>query len=425
MPRLVYAQSYNERHHSNYRLDLLDGDQGETFGYLPSNSVELMEALDADNSYNSNNMERDYTAQLQVTKEYRNSYLTFDLPLIISRERMRYMRSVLDTVAWRSDVLFNPGIKFGTYGKNSKKVAYSMVMRKPEFEQLMPYANSTNPLSIRYNNPNLKNSIEHKLSAYLSDQAKGSDLSYWLSAVVNIIQRAWGTRSTYESSTGAFTYQSDNVNGNWNVEAQTGFTRTIDKKHRVRLDVEGGVRYDHSVDFDIAYDSDASLLSRVNTWEPELKGSLRFQWQPLVVSITTKASAYFSNGDRSNFENIHAVDYQYGGNVQYTFPAVNLTMAMDINMFSRRGYNSDMMNTDDLVWNALLSLPLCKGKVVAKLQAFDILHQLSEKTYAVNAQGRTETWYNTIPRYLMLSMAFKFWQSNGKRCSCPDECRDS
>ena len=66
-----------------------------------------------------------------------------------------------------------------------------------------------------------------------------------------------------------------------------------------------------------------------------------------------------------------------------------------------------MMNTDDLVWNAQLTRSLCKGKVIAKLQAFDILHQLSNKQFYVDAQGRTETWYNSIPRYIMFSLAFK------------------
>ena len=65
------------------------------------------------------------------------------------------------------------------------------------------------------------------------------------------------------------------------------------------------------------------------------------------------------------------------------------------------------MNTDDLVWNAQLTYPLAKGKIIAKLQAFDILHQLSNKSYSVNAQGRTEIWYNSIPRYAILSFAFK------------------
>jgi len=38
----------------------------------------------------------------------------------------------------------------------------------------------------------------------------------------------------------------------------------------------------------------------------------------------------------------------------------------------------------------------------------DLLHQLSNTTYEVNAQGRTETMRNTLPRYLMLHVSYKF-----------------
>ena len=76
-------------------------------------------------------------------------------------------------------------------------------------------------------------------------------------------------------------------------------------------------------------------------------------------------------------------------------------------MFSRRGYQSEMMNTDDLVWNAELSRSFFKEKFTLKLTAFDLLHQLSNTQYSVNAQGRTETWTNSIPRFVMLSAAYK------------------
>ena len=92
----------------------------------------------------------------------------------------------------------------------------------------------------------------------------------------------------------------------------------------------------------------------------------------------------------------------------YTIPWVKISVATDLKMFSRRGYSSSMMNTDDLVWNAELSRPLMEERMTLKLTAFDLLHQLSSKQYTVNAQGRTETWNNCIPRYVMLTMSYKF-----------------
>ena len=72
------------------------------------------------------------------------------------------------------------------------------------------------------------------------------------------------------------------------------------------------------------------------------------------------------------------------------------------------------MNTNDLVWNAMLTRTFCKGKITAKLKAYDLLHELANKQYAVNAQGRTETWYNTIPRYVMFSLVFKLHKAPKK-----------
>jgi hypothetical protein len=66
-----------------------------------------------------------------------------------------------------------------------------------------------------------------------------------------------------------------------------------------------------------------------------------------------------------------------------------------------------MMNTDDLVWNGELSRSLFNEKLTLKLTAFDLLHQLSNKQYSVNAQGRTETWNNCIPRFVMISAAYR------------------
>ena len=42
------------------------------------------------------------------------------------------------------------------------------------------------------------------------------------------------------------------------------------------------------------------------------------------------------------------------------------------------------------------------------LDAFDILNQLSNVTYGVNAQARTVTYTNVLPRYAMLHVQYKF-----------------
>jgi len=83
-------------------------------------------------------------------------------------------------------------------------------------------------------------------------------------------------------------------------------------------------------------------------------------------------------------------------------------------MYSRRGYGSAMLNTDDFVVNASVSQPFLKGKLIARLEAFDLLHNLSPTQYEVNAQGRTETWYRSLPHYAMLHLVYH-WNKNPKK----------
>ena len=120
-----------------------------------------------------------------------------------------------------------------------------------------------------------------------------------------------------------------------------------------------------------------------------------------------KINGRHSRSNQVTFTNIDTHDFQYGASVTYQIPWVKLDLSTDINMYSRRGYQSDDMNTDDLVWNAQLSKSLFNGKLTLKAQGFDILKRINTVQYYINAQGNRETWYNSIPRYFMFSAAIK------------------
>ena len=109
-----------------------------------------------------------------------------------------------------------------------------------------------------------------------------------------------------------------------------------------------------------------------------------------------------------DFTVLNVLDYRYGLTARYTLPRVSTTLAADATMYSRRGYGSAELNRDNFLLNASLSQPFFKGKFIARLEAFDLLHQLTATQYEVNAQGRTETWYRSLPRYVMLHLVWHF-----------------
>ncbi|MCI5506707.1 MAG: hypothetical protein MR421_09705 [Prevotella sp.] len=75
--------------------------------------------------------------------------------------------------------------------------------------------------------------------------------------------------------------------------------------------------------------------------------------------------------------------------------------------YSRRGYIEDSMNTNELVWNARLTKRMMKGKILLQLDAFDILGNLTNVRRTINAQGKTETFYNIIPSYCLLHLTWR------------------
>ena len=67
------------------------------------------------------------------------------------------------------------------------------------------------------------------------------------------------------------------------------------------------------------------------------------------------------------------------------------------------------MNTNDLVWNVSLSRALDKAqRWTLEAEGFDLLHQLSNVSTTMNAQGFTETWANSLPNYFLLRLSYQF-----------------
>ena len=68
----------------------------------------------------------------------------------------------------------------------------------------------------------------------------------------------------------------------------------------------------------------------------------------------------------------------------------------------------DYLDTTDPVWNARLSYcPPRNSRWVFMIDGFDLLHKLSNVNYAVTANGRTVSYTNALPRYILFSFQYR------------------
>ena len=414
-PQVSFQQDMSDSRNDLFRLDWLnatDKDPHE-IGWLPSSREQLMNVMDTDNSVRQQSMTRNYTGRLSINHSDDKQYITFDLPVTHTTEWLKYNDHRIDTLARRHYTQFTPSFSYYQWGKQKglQYISYNMNISQPSLSSLMPHDNTTNPLSTRLSNSSLKPRVSHNVNVafQFNNDSIRRFIRTWCSA--SLTRNSWGTRTTYNSETGAYTFKSDNINGNWNANLGISYQQPLDRKKRLTLKQQTDASYTHSVDFPIMYltsgTSKQNEKSTVNNWLLHERLELEYQKDKLTVSVLGDVNWRNSTSDRENFERINAFDFNYGARLLYTIPWLKLSLATDIKMFSRRGYNSDMMNTDDLVWNAELSRSILKEKLTFKLTAFDLLHQLSNKQYTVNAQGRTESWTNCIPRYLMFTCSLK------------------
>lgn len=352
----AYDTSYNNL----YRLDqLADYTQGRyPLGMLPSAAGDLFDVLDETNS--SHNSGRNTMADGSLRLEMRHGdgmtrpQLTakLTLPLTWQHERISYTQKRHYGKS-RSSALFSPKVEAGysrtdSLGTRSVNFNYATTPSLPQLLTLLGVRNDDDPLFIRLGNANLRQSRNHTFELTFNTMSNGKYNTSWaLSTGANILQDALGTKVTYDRATGQTTSQQVNVNGNWSANASITLNRGLDANHN--LDLSASLNSDYSRNVD---------LNHTATGSDDAKSK--------VYTLNTSGSLTLSYHKSRNF-----------------------------------------MDDNSLVWNARLSKTFLKGALSVNLDAFDILGQISQTQVVMDSQGRTETWANTLPRYVLLRCSYK------------------
>lgn len=409
--RTEYSKKYNRD--ALYHPDTLS---------LPSQLDALLAITDVRNSYES-----DYrkfynvpTVSLKWRKYMpgaysKREYLAWDLNFsnVISSERLSYMRNNTTQDKKRTSYEFIPSFNFKILPtkKPGEQLSFNLMYQQgiASMYDLLDYVDDAMPQVVKLGNPRLKGTASTTLSIQFTDwESKHKGQSYHLRGNFNYYHRQVAQSVVFNPDNSQYTYQPKNVSGAYHASAQFDFTRFLDKRQRWSWQTTLNADYNHSVDHVLQAGMTESSPNAVNTLT--LHDGLWFQYQHQDLSLRATGDIRWrhSEGKMRDFTTLNAYDYQYGLAARYTLPVLKTTLSVDGNMYSRRGYGSKTFNTDDFVLNASISQPFSKGKLIASIEAFDLLHQLSSTQYAINAQGRTETWNRSLPNYIMFHVVYHF-----------------
>ena len=432
--QLLLGYSFN---HSNrreqesiYRLDRLanaDSSFSNPIDLLPS-VTEYRQVFDRANSHlahyidNTNAFWADFKYGLGQ-KAWGQFYLDFRIDATLNAQRHDYERGAIDTLLHR----FSPTFEFKTKPwlrtKNGHHAGLEVRVRNeaPELLNEAAIVDDTDPMNIRIGNPDLRYAIrtDAVLDGNLYSMNKRMhnrlDLSY------GFTHNALGMGQIYDRATGRRTFCPTNVNGNWDASA----------KHTINYSFGDGKKHSASMVTQFSYRNSVDLMSDNGQQTTDygqlpinksVVRSATLSFSPKVSLSLGKHTLGFSSdvawnrytSDRSTFQNINAWQYRVGADAIVHLPW-KFDLTTDLTLYGRTGYADASLNTADVVWNARLARALFKGKWVVMLDGFDILGQLSNVTRTINAQGRTETYTNVLPRYGLLHVIYKFQKTPKKR----------
>ncbi len=417
-----YLQSNASDENSKYRLEQLPGwsETGVQLDMLPSNLDLLRQVQDNDNSRSTNELDKTHTLYTKllclVGNENRTSQLNVGYFTDIQQQRLRYASPQLDTLMRRATALHNFDIEYNYWNKYRNRFYYHFTQYAPSIMQMVPIANTYNPLAVTVGNPHLKNMLLQGLyHDFKMNFGKKKRVRIGLDnhAGIRSYQNQVATSVSYNRETGVYTYRPECVKGTYKIFFINTLDFSFEKIKQLSLSNHLDYAYNHNVDLYLPENESASIRSIVgtHTLSETLKGT--YDFGKVQLGASAKVEWRYATSQRENFHDVNAADYVYGVNLRWQMPW-KLFLSTDFKVYTRRGYDEKQMNTDDFVWNLSISRAVLKGKLNFKLQGFDILHNLSNVTYTLNGQGRTETWHRTIPNYWMLHVQWKF-HKNPKR----------
>lgn len=403
-----------------YALDRLE-DMG-VYGVVPAG---YLGTLDPANSYTSRTIENRHSINpmAMFNKTFNDAWLTVRLQPEINlvhrhfdywRNNRSYKLSTNNATLTISSIWtgmiecqFNKsGEGRGTRYRNSVRYSYRIEPKLPELADMVDVINDADPLNIYLGNPDLKVQTRHNhLFRWSYTPASHTFSNIFYLGYIHTDRNL--TRGyTYDTSTGVRYNRMYNVSGN----------------DRAAVTNELSWQFGAAKQFTLSSSTDASLghstdMIGINMQEPErtrvknttFTENFKLSWQlgKQMLQLRGDFTNRHTTSTQTGFNTLNANHFNYGITGIFKLPA-GFGISTDFTCYTRRGYGVDYLDTTDPIWNARISYcPPRNSRWVFMIDGFDLLHKLSNVNYAVTASGRTVSYTNTLPRYVLFSLQYR------------------
>ncbi|MBR5103968.1 MAG: outer membrane beta-barrel protein [Bacteroidales bacterium] len=322
----------------------------------------------------------------------------------------------------------NTNIRFFYWGRSAQ----------PSTSQLLPVPDNSNPLNISLGNPNLNPYFNHNLRGNFGYTNKKTFTSVNARFSASLVEDAITNAQWYDPAgvqysipvNGPTTGSADlrvMVNSPFGKSGFSIFSMTFGRYNHSTSFIGSGAleseKYydseDASFDF-VAFNRDYSDLSKsddfVNnrTQTMSFTQRLRLTYRNDMVELTLGGRTRMNKSwyTMKNSQVQATWNNQVDASMNWTIPGgINLIADVDYNWYV--GYTTPQ--EDEVILNAEFTKLLFKNKCTLALKAYDILGQSKNLSVSDSANYHMETRNNTLGRYIILSLTYRFGNFNGAK----------
>ncbi|MDE6279364.1 MAG: outer membrane beta-barrel family protein [Paramuribaculum sp.] len=331
-----------------------------------------------------------------------------------SEKKLHFVKpEIMDEIVRRNTNYLSPNVQFTFSSANKKRYLSATLsgyysVSTPDLYYLLNNVDNSDPFNITLGNPDgLKNATNYRVTAIFRRFGRSVRRpSFYWDAHFYVNQNTVAMSRAYDPATGITVSKPENVNGNWHIDSYLLYTIQLGPRQQVELN---GVVYGeyHNI---VNYASVMAAPLRNTVYNEliwcRLRATYKFK-QGSTVGVMVNPGW---NGVRSpleGFNNLNQRTCNLGLTGNFLLP-YNIEANTSLTASLRGGYADQAMNETEWLWNATVSKSIMNGNMAFKLTAYDILNSVRNVSSTVTTIGRVETWKSTLPRYVMVSMSYRF-----------------
>lgn len=413
--QINYGYNYNKRHSDGNTYDFAEDDNiGEKIwdyyelsGELPD-TLQLQNFLSSrlsrfsDNSNSTHNVE--FSLRYSIPRK-----INFNAGIQLENQTQSVHQIYMgkDVEGSRNFTRVSPTLNAQYYfsSRHTLRATYRGNSQQPNLTDMFDVMDDSNPLNIRYGNPDLTPSFRNNMSLDYNNYFEETKQSYNLGVNYSNTLNGIETMTEYNELTGGRTSKPVNIDeADWNTSVNAGFNTPLGWE-KLTANIRGNYGFNHNVGY--IYQNQKTLKNYVESHRVGANLSLTMRLSQIDVRANGNFNWNKSKSELVASSNQSNYSFSYGlsstGNFENGFG-----YSTDISVRSRRGLSSAAMNTNEVIWNAQVSYRFLKRKATVTLQAYDLLNKRSNINRNISANGRTDTENNGIYSYYLATFQYRF-----------------